>query len=138
MPAYRRTGARVTYIDQTLLEVRIKLPLNWRNRNHHGTLFGGAMYAAVDPIYAMMLFLLLGKHKVYAWTKSSTIQFLKPGSTTLYAHFKLDASIVADLTQRVMAEGRVDLPFTIQLQDATQLTYVEVTQIVSLRKRSVP
>jgi acyl-coenzyme A thioesterase PaaI-like protein len=138
VPAYRRTGARVIYIDKTLLEVRIKLPLTWRTRNHHGTLFGGALYAAVDPVYAMMLFLLLGKQNVYAWTKSSTIRFIKPGRTTLYAHFRLHDTDVATLAQRLLNEERVDIPFEIQLQDVNQLTYVEVAQIVSLRKRHTP
>ena len=31
-PAYRGSGARITYIDATLREVRLRLPLNWRTR----------------------------------------------------------------------------------------------------------
>src|SRR6059036_2568352 len=50
-PAYRGTGARITYIADDYREVRIDLPLSWRTRNYVGTIFGGSMYAAVDPVY---------------------------------------------------------------------------------------
>ncbi|HBE81322.1 MAG TPA: DUF4442 domain-containing protein, partial [Blastocatellia bacterium] len=49
-PAYRGTGGRVTYIADDWKEVRVKLPLNWRTRNYVGTIFGGSIYGAVDPI----------------------------------------------------------------------------------------
>ncbi len=60
-PPYRRTGARVIFIAGDLSEVRIKLPLNRKTKNYVGTLFGGSIYAAVDPIYMVMLIRLLGK-----------------------------------------------------------------------------
>ncbi|MEO8164424.1 MAG: hypothetical protein ABI619_03415, partial [Betaproteobacteria bacterium] len=54
-PAFRATGARVIYISEDMRKLRIKLPLNIRTRNIHGTLFGGAMYAATDPLYAILV-----------------------------------------------------------------------------------
>ena len=59
-PAYRGAGARITYIAADWREVRIKLPLNWLTRNYVGTIYGGSMYGAVDPIYMIMLIRLLG------------------------------------------------------------------------------
>ncbi len=47
-PAYRRTGARITYIRADWREVRIKLPLSWRTRNYVGTIFGGSMVAGAS------------------------------------------------------------------------------------------
>lgn len=60
-PAFRRTGARVVYIAEDRRAIRICLPLNWQTRNIYGTLFGGAIYAAVDPLYAMLIKSGLGK-----------------------------------------------------------------------------
>ena len=37
-PAYRGTGARITYIAADWREVRIRLPLSWRTRNYVGTI----------------------------------------------------------------------------------------------------
>ena len=49
-PAFRGTGARVTYIASDFHEARVRLPLSWRTRNYVGTIFGGSLYGAVDPM----------------------------------------------------------------------------------------
>ena len=54
-PAYWGTGARVTYIADDYREMHVRLPLTWRTRNYVGTIFGGSMYAAIDPVYMIML-----------------------------------------------------------------------------------
>jgi hypothetical protein len=37
-PAYRGTGAWITYIASDWREIRVKLPLSWRTRNYVGTI----------------------------------------------------------------------------------------------------
>ena len=71
-PALRRTGGRITYISSDLKQVRLKVPLNWRTRNYVGTIFGGCMYGAVDPVYMVMFIKLLGSGYI-VWDKSATI-----------------------------------------------------------------
>jgi hypothetical protein len=93
-PAYRRTGGRITYIADDWREIRVKLPLTWRTRNYVGTLFGGSMYGAVDPVYMIMLIRRLGPDYII-WDKAAAIRFKKPGRTTLYAHFMLDDAELA-------------------------------------------
>jgi acyl-coenzyme A thioesterase PaaI-like protein len=58
-PAYCATGARITFISHDFREVRIKLPLSWQTRNYVGTIFGGSMCAAIDPVYMLMLIMNL-------------------------------------------------------------------------------
>lgn len=59
-PAYRGTGAKITCIASDWFEVRVRLPLSSRTRNYVGTIFGGSMYGAVDPVYMIMLIKALG------------------------------------------------------------------------------
>jgi len=54
-PAYWGTGGRITSIAPDWHEVRVRVPLSWRTRNYVGTIFGGSLYGAVDPIYMVML-----------------------------------------------------------------------------------
>ncbi len=63
-PAYRGTGGRVTYVSADFREVRVKLPLSLRTRNAVGTIFGGSIYAVVDPHYMIMLMKCLGPEYV--------------------------------------------------------------------------
>lgn len=67
-PAYRGTGGRVAYIAGDWQEVRVRLPLSWRTRNYVGTIYGGSIYASVDPIYMLMLMKILGSDYI-VWTR---------------------------------------------------------------------
>src|SRR5215218_7935795 len=88
-PAYRGTGGRITYVADDWREVRVEVPLSRRTKNYVGTIFGGSMYGAVDPIHMVMLIKALGPGYV-VWDKAGTIRFRKPGRTTLHARFTLD------------------------------------------------
>ena len=85
-PCYRGSGARITYIAGDWKEVRVKLRLSLRTQNYVGSIFGGSLYAAVDPIYMLMLIKCLGPGYV-VWDKAATIRFRKPGRSTLTATF---------------------------------------------------
>ena len=97
-PCYRGTGGRVTFIAGDWSEVRVRLPLSWRTRNYVGTIFGGSLYGAVDPIYMVMLIRALGPEYV-VWDQAATIRFLRPGRSTLHATFRLEPDTVAALSQ---------------------------------------
>ena len=85
-PAYRGSGARVLYISEDYYEMRVKIPLNWRTKNYVGTIYGGSMYAGIDPIYMLMLIKILGREYV-VWDKAAKIRFKRPCKETLFADF---------------------------------------------------
>ncbi|MEO8036483.1 MAG: DUF4442 domain-containing protein, partial [Acidobacteriota bacterium] len=116
-PAYRGTGARVTYIAGDYREVRIRLPLSWRTRNLVGTIFGGSLYGAVDPIYMIMLIRLLGPRYV-VWDKAALIRFRKPGKTTLTATFRVDEAEERAIREAAESGAPIDRIYTIDLVDA--------------------
>ena len=131
-PAYRGTGARVTYIADDFHEVRIRLPLSLRTRNAVGTIFGGSMYGAVDPIYMIMLMRLLGRGFT-VWDKAAEIRFRKPGRTTLHATFKIGEKELTEI--RAAAEsGPIDRIFTIDLVDAEGVAHASVTKTIYIRR----
>lgn len=133
-PAYRGTGARVTYIAADWDEVRIRLPLSWRTRNYVGTIFGGSMCSAVDPIYMVMLIKALGPD--YAvWDKAATIQFRRPGRETLHATFRLQEEELAALRAEVDRAGRAEREFTVELVNAAGEVHATCRKLLSVRAR---
>jgi len=133
-PAYRGTGARVAYIADDFHEVRIRLPLSWRTRNAVGTIFGGSMYGAADPIYMIMLLRLLGRGFV-VWDKAAEIRFLKPGRATLYATFKIAEEELTEIREAT-ASGPVDRVYTVDLVDAAGVTHATVRKTIYIRRIS--
>ncbi len=132
-PAYRGTGARVTYIAADWREVRVALPLSWRTRNYVGTIFGGSLYGAVDPMYMIMLIRILGPGYT-VWDKAATIRFLKPGRSTLSARFLLEDAEIDEIRRRLESEPSVDRVYSVALQDAAGVTHAAVEKTVYIRK----
>lgn len=133
-PAYRGTGARVTYIADDFREMRIRLPLSWRTRNLMGSIFGGSIYGSVDPVYMIMLIRLLGRDYV-VWDKAAEIRFRKPGRTTLTARFLIDDAELAAIREATSAGAPVDRLYEVELQDADGLVHASIRKTIYIRKK---
>lgn len=134
-PAYRSTGARIEYIAADWQEVRIRLPLNWHTRNYVGTIFGGSMYASVDPIYMVMLIKLLGPG-YEVWDKAATMRFRQPGRSKLHATFTISTGELEEIRTAVSKSGRMERRFTIDLLDDDNQTCFSCEKTLSIRKRA--
>lgn len=133
-PAYRATGARVEYVAHDFREVRIRLPLRLRTRNYVGTIFGGSMYGAVDPVYMLMLIRTLGPEYV-VWDKSASIRFRKPGRSTLFARFTLDEAELEAIRAATADGASTDRVYQVELVDAAGVVHAEVEKTLYVRRR---
>lgn len=133
-PAYRGTGGRVTYIADDWHKVRIKIPLNWRTRNYVGTIYGGSMYGAIDPIYMLMLIKILGPGYT-VWDKAANIRFRKPGRSTLYAEFQLDEEEVSEIRQLAEGERSIDRIYKVELKDSAGATHAQIEKMIYIAKK---
>jgi acyl-coenzyme A thioesterase PaaI-like protein len=124
-PAYRRTGGRLTYLADDYHEMHIKLPLTWRTRNYVGTTFGGSMYGAIDPVYMIMLIKLLGAGYVI-WDKAATIRFKRPGRSTLYAKFRIEAAEVEAIKDELTRSKSTERIYQVNLVDKDGKVHAEV------------
>jgi len=133
-PAWRGTGARVSYIASDLREVRVELPLSWRTRNYVGTIFGGSLYGAVDPMYMIQLMLLLGSDYV-VWDKAASIRFRKPGRSTLFATFRIDDAELQTIRELTANGDPVDRVYKIDLVDRDGVVHASIEKTIYIRKR---
>jgi hypothetical protein len=134
-PAYRGTGARAVFVRHDFMEVLVKLPLNWRTRNYVGTIFGGSLYGAVDPVYMIMLMKVLGRDYV-VWDKAASIRFRRPGRTTLFAHFLLTRDAVDGIRTELETAEKLDRYFTLELKDAAGEVHAIIEKTINVRKRA--
>jgi acyl-coenzyme A thioesterase PaaI-like protein len=131
---YRGTGARLRYVAPDWSEIRLDLPLSWRTRNYVGTIFGGSIYAAVDPIYMLMLIRRLGPEFV-VWDKAATIQFKKPGRQTLHTRFVVNDEELAAIRTALESQRSVDRTYVVELVDGSGTICATVEKLIYVRKR---
>lgn len=132
-PAFRGTGARVTYIASDFREARVKLPLSWRTRNYVGSIFGGSLYGAVDPMYMILLIRILGPDYT-VWDKAATIRFVKPGRTTLHARFVVEEEEIETIRRLLETASSIDRVYRVDLKDSEGVVHAAVEKTIYIRK----
>jgi acyl-coenzyme A thioesterase PaaI-like protein len=114
--------------------MRVKLPLSWRTRNYVGTIFGGSMYGAIDPMFMFMLIKILGPDYI-VWDKAATIRFRRPGRGTLTATLALSPEVVRDIKTAADQTGKTEKDFVVDLVNASGEVHASFTKLVSIRRR---
>ncbi|MGB3949125.1 MAG: DUF4442 domain-containing protein [Bacteroidia bacterium] len=128
-PAYRGTGAFVTFISDDWKEIHIKLGLTWRTRNYVGTVFGGSTYGALDPMYMIQLINILGADYV-VWDMAANIKFIKPIKKKVYARFLITDELIESIRQKISLDKKYVVNLPISFQDKDGVVYAEVEKVI--------
>ena len=66
--------------------VEVKIFKSLFNSNYNKSIFGGTIFGASDPFYALLFDQIMQRkgYKVRVWLKSAQINYLKPGRSHLY------------------------------------------------------
>lgn len=121
-PMYKRSTAKIINVSDDLLSITIKLPISWKNKNYVNSIFGGSMFAAVDPIPMVQLMNLIGDDFV-VWDKSAEIKFKRPAKEDLYADFVFSKNELEEIKIKVATHQEWEVLKT------THLTNKEKTQV---------
>ncbi len=132
-PAYRGSGGRIAYISDDYHEIHVKLPLNWRTKNYVGTIFGGSMFAATDPIFMVMLIKILGSNYL-VWDKSTNIRFKRPGKTTLFAKFIITPEEIIEIKAQLEETKSIDKIYKVELKDEKGKIHCIVEKTIYISK----
>lgn len=133
-PAFRGTGGRIAYIADDWREIRVRLPLSWRTRNYVGTIYGGSIYASIDPIYMLMLIKILGPEYTI-WDKAAKIRFRKPGKNTLYADFQLSVDETEEIKRLAENAKSVDRIYNVELKDKNGVVHAQIEKTLYVAKK---
>ena len=90
------------------------------------------MYAAVDPVYMLMLIKNLGPDYV-VWDKSACIKFKKPGRTTLLARFVLSEQDIETIRNDLVDNRSVDRTYQVELTDEEGIIHASVEKVIYIR-----
>ncbi|WP_309597402.1 DUF4442 domain-containing protein [Flavobacterium davisii] len=106
-PMYKRSTARVTHISEDLKNVHIKIPHNYKNKNYVGSIFGGSLFSAVDPIPMTQLMYIL-KDNYIIWDKTAFIRFKKPARENVYATFHFSDEEIKKIIDEVKIKKEIE------------------------------
>src|SRR5579863_7021565 len=98
----------VVKFDEGFRGVEVKITKSMWNRNYNDSIFGGTIFSAADPFYPVLFYQVLsGKdYQIVAWSKSSTIQYHKPGMADLFFNIHLSDEDMNEAEQNINNTGR--------------------------------
>lgn len=134
-PMFRRSTGKVIEVSEDLHYVKIKIPISWKNRNFVGSIFGGSMLSATDPIYMIQLIRILGDDYV-VWDKSATINYKRPGKETIYCEFIFSSEDITNIKKDVAAKGEIDIVKTPNIVDKNGVVIAELSKTIYVAEKA--
>ena len=126
---YRRTTGRVVKVERDFSSVEVKISLLYKNKNYVGTIFGGSLFAATDPIYMVQLIQILGKDYV-VWDKSSMVKFKRPANSDAFAVFAFTEDEISKLKADISEKKEVDLIKPVLLKSNEGKLFCEIEKVI--------
>jgi acyl-coenzyme A thioesterase PaaI-like protein len=132
-PCYWGTGGKVTFISHDWRQVTVRLKLGLRTRNYVGTIFGGSLYGAIDPIYMLMLIKILGPAYT-VWDKAATVRFKAPGRGTLEARFLVTENEIATIRDLAAHAKSIDRVYSVEFRDRDGQLVASIEKTIYIRR----
>ncbi|PCH72898.1 MAG: DUF4442 domain-containing protein [Flavobacteriaceae bacterium] len=134
-PMYRHTKAKILTVSEDLHEVVIKIPLTLGNKNFVGSIFGGSLFAATDPIFMIQLMWILGKDYV-VWDKSATINYKKPAYENAYCTFKLSKDLLTSIKKEIAENGEMNLDLKLDICSKDTVVFCELNKTLYIATKT--
>lgn len=117
------------------LGVEVKIYKSFLNKNYNRSIFGGTIFTATDPFYAILFDQALQRRgfKCRVWLKSAQIQYLKPGRSNLSFTLQITEADLQEAEAQLHAVGKFVKAYPIELFDANGLLCATVQNEVYIR-----
>jgi hypothetical protein len=135
-PPFLGAGIRIRHIAPDMKAIDVEMKLRFWNANYVGTHFGGSLFAMTDPFYMLMLMANLGRDYI-VWDKAATIRYKKPGKGKVRAEFRLSASQLDDIREKLNTLLKYEPVFAVEVKDEAGVVIAEVEKLLHVRRKDV-
>jgi hypothetical protein len=134
-PAYFFSRTYISFVGPDWKHITVKLKKSWLNRNYVGTVFGGTLYSAGDPFHMLMLMQILDIKKYIVWDKAATIEFIKPGRSTITYNFKISDQDLETIYEQTTVHGKFTPEFIVEGIDEGGDVCVRIKKTLYVRRK---
>lgn len=110
----------VKKFEKGFIGVTVKINRSILNSNYNKSIFGGTIFSATDPFYALLFDQLLQRRgfKVRVWLKSAQINYLKPGRSALYFTIRLTDEQIAEAETALKTIGKFVKAYPMEIHNS--------------------
>ncbi len=126
---------KVTFVSKNFRELRVKVKNSLMNRNLQRTIFGGTIFSAADPYYAIMYWQVFAHDgiKTEAWLKEANIEYLKPAATDIELIFTLTEEDVSTAKNELKGHGKFSRWHQVEAKNTSGEVVAIIKTLVYLR-----
>lgn len=134
-PPWFVQGIRIVEIAPDFRRATVRVRRGLFTGNLNGSTFGGTVFAAFDPVCAILYWQILAHRgiRVQAWLRSASIRYTKPAKTALVIEFEVGDADVEDAVAALAREGRFGRSHHVVARDAAGVVCAEADTEVYLR-----
>ena len=133
-PPFIGTRVHIEHIAPDWQSLRVRMKLSTRNKNYVGTHFGGGLFTMTDPFYVVLLMNVLGRDYV-VWDKSTQIQFIAPGRSTVRATIEISEAMQAEIRAATATGEKFEPTYRIDILDDAGKLIARVDKTIYIRKK---
>lgn len=135
-PMYRRSTGKIINVSDDLLSVKIRIKLSYKNSNYVGSIFGGSLFSATDPIFMIQLLNILDSNYV-VWDKAATIKFKRPARETCFVDFIFTLDEIEQIKKVVAEKKEIDFVKNIVITNKdTTVVFAEVSKTIYIADKT--
>ncbi len=109
----------VRHFHKGFTGVDVKIHKSLLNRNYNASIFGGTIFAAADPFYALIFDQIFQRKgfKTVVWLKSASIQYVRPARSALHFCIFIDAEEIRRVEADLINNGKFVKTYPITITD---------------------
>lgn len=130
----------VKKIYKNFLGAEVKINKSMLTLNFGNAIFGGTIYSATDPFYALLFGQILSHkgYKISVWLQSASIRFLKPGKEDLYYSIIITNEMIQDAEENLNEKGVFVKSYPIEIYSKNGQLYAVAKNEIHIRKKTNP
>ena len=122
-------------VNSDFSDLDIVIKYSWMNRNIQKSIFGGTIFSAFDPFFAIMYWQAFSSIDVpmEVWVKNAEIDYLKPAKTNLKINFKIEKTDIQKAINHLKDNYKYEVFHKVQAIDKDGEVYAEAKILIYIR-----
>ncbi len=102
--------------------IDVKINRSLVTSNLGSSTFGGTIFSATDPFYALLFGQLMQRKgfKITVWLKSAEIEYIKPARTDLHYTILINEAMIEEASNALRTEGKFIKTYPIEIFNTKQ------------------
>ena len=126
---------RIAEADSLFMNLDVEVKYSWLNKNLQKAMFGGTIFSAIDPYYAVMYWQIFNSKGIpmEVWIKKVEIRYKIAATSDLKIQFSLKDSDINSAVQGLKKEGKYEIWHDVEAKNEAHEVCAEARVLVHIR-----